>query len=284
MSEDGLTPEELQAETAVALPDKEVVSILDLNVDVDVLLDAASPIDLAAAAQLNVAAALDAAAGASVLAFDSTSYAEVVQDAQIDQLLQANAHAQSDQVSDISQGDEAEPPPPPAEDGETAELGLFEGPLLNVDVDVDVDADLAAPIAGAVAANANVAAPIAASVGANVITWNSDSIAVSAQTAVINQTLQGNTEAFSDQDSAIDQATTQPATVVGSTSRLGELGGTATTSSGDSSSDSTAGTTASTSDSSSSGDSSSTGTTSSGSTSSSSGSTSGSSSSSGSGT
>ena len=31
----GLTPEELAAEEVTALPDKEVVSILDLNVDVD---------------------------------------------------------------------------------------------------------------------------------------------------------------------------------------------------------------------------------------------------------
>ena len=72
MINDGLTPEELQAESAIALPDKEVVSILDLNVDVDVFLDAASPIDLAAAAQLNVAAPIEAAAGANVLAVDST--------------------------------------------------------------------------------------------------------------------------------------------------------------------------------------------------------------------
>src|SRR5215213_7488969 len=108
MSEDGLTPEELQAEIAVALPDKEVVSILDLNVDVDVLIDAASPIDLAAAAQLNVAAAIDAA-GASVLAFDSTASAENHQETMVTQLLQADAFARSIQDSDISQGDEAEP-------------------------------------------------------------------------------------------------------------------------------------------------------------------------------
>jgi hypothetical protein len=273
MSDKGLTPDELQAEIGIALPDKEVVSILDLNVDVDVLLDAASPIDLAAAAQLNVAAAIDAAAGASVLAFDSSAYAEVQQETMITQLLDADAFAESNQVSDISQTDEAEPPPTPGEEV-TPELGLFEGPLLNVDVDVDVDADLAAPIAGAVAANANVGAPISASVGANVITWNSDTTAVSAQTAIIDQQLIGVADATSNQQSSLDQGTTQPATVVGSTSRMGELGGTdtsdsttATTSSGDSSS----------------GDSSSTGTTSSGSTSSSSGSTSGSSSSSGSG-
>jgi len=274
MTYDGLSPEELQAEIGIALPDKEVVSILDLNVDVDVLLDAASPIDLAAAAQLNVGAALDAAAGASVLAFDSTAHADVQQETMITQILHADAIAESNQVSDINQTDAAEPLPPPTDDGTTPELGLFEGPLLNVDVDVDVDADLAAPIAGAVAANANVAAPIDASVGANVITWNSDTTAVSAQTAIIHQELVGEANALSNQQSSLDQGTTQPDTVLGSTSRLGELGGTdtsdsttATMSSGDSSSDSTAGTTASTSDSSSSGDSSSTGTTSSGSTS-----------------
>src|SRR5215208_4686777 len=111
MSADGLTPEELQAETAIALPDKEVVSILDLNVDVDVVLDAASPIDLAVAAQLNGAAAIDAAAGASV--------------------------------------------------------------------------------------------------GANVITWNSDTTAFSSPTAIIDQKLTGLADAYSNQDSTIDQATTQ---------------------------------------------------------------------------
>ena len=49
MSISGLTPDEIEAEVATALPDKEVVSILDLNVDVDVFLDVASPIDLAVA-------------------------------------------------------------------------------------------------------------------------------------------------------------------------------------------------------------------------------------------
>ena len=39
MSDQGLTAEELLAESATALPDKEVVSILDLNVDVDVFIE-----------------------------------------------------------------------------------------------------------------------------------------------------------------------------------------------------------------------------------------------------
>jgi len=55
MSDEGLTVEEIEAEFVTALPDKEVVSILDLNVDVDVFIDAASPIDLAAAANTRCA-------------------------------------------------------------------------------------------------------------------------------------------------------------------------------------------------------------------------------------
>src|SRR5688572_27799106 len=103
MSNQGLTPEELQAEIATALPDKEVVSILDLNVDVDVFLDVASPIDLAVAAQLNVGAPIDAAAGANVLSFNSTAGALVEQDATINQALAADAIAFSDQDSSIDQ-------------------------------------------------------------------------------------------------------------------------------------------------------------------------------------
>ena len=48
--------DEIEAEDAVALPNKEVLSLLDVNADVDLGLDLAAPIDLAAAANLNVAA------------------------------------------------------------------------------------------------------------------------------------------------------------------------------------------------------------------------------------
>ena len=56
----GLSDEELAAQGATALPDKEVVSILDLNADIDLAIDAAAPIDLAVAANANVAAPIDA--------------------------------------------------------------------------------------------------------------------------------------------------------------------------------------------------------------------------------
>ena len=45
--DEGLSAEELGAEGVTALPDKEVVSILDLNADIDLAIDAAAPIDLA---------------------------------------------------------------------------------------------------------------------------------------------------------------------------------------------------------------------------------------------
>jgi hypothetical protein len=57
-------------------------------------------------------------------------------------------------------------------------------------VQVGIDADLAAPIAGAVAANANVAAPVSAAVSANIGTIDSDSIALASQNAVISQHLE----------------------------------------------------------------------------------------------
>jgi hypothetical protein len=223
MSSQGLTPEEIEAEVATALPDKEVVTILDLNVDVDVFIDAAAPIDLAAAAQLNVAAPLEASAAANVLSEGSGAQAETIQTASVNQVLLADAYAQADQTSDIGQADEADgdPAPPPPDDGGTVEVGdlaTLEGPLLNVDVNVDLDTDLAAPIAGAVAANANVAAPIDAAVAANVGSVDSDAIAFSNQDAVINQRLEGVASANAVQDSTIDQGTTQPDSTTGETS------------------------------------------------------------------
>ncbi|MFD0853021.1 hypothetical protein ACFQ07_12350, partial [Actinomadura adrarensis] len=75
MSAPDLTPlsmDELSAESATALPTKEVISLLDLNVDLDLGLDLSSPIDLAVAANANVAAPISAAVGANVLSTGST--------------------------------------------------------------------------------------------------------------------------------------------------------------------------------------------------------------------
>ena len=60
-----------------------------------------------------------------------------------------------------------------------------------MNADINANAHLAAPVAGAVAANANVAAPIDASASANVASVDSTSTAVSDQSALISQHLDG---------------------------------------------------------------------------------------------
>ncbi|MGH9084553.1 MAG: peptidoglycan-binding protein, partial [Acidimicrobiales bacterium] len=62
-----LSREDLEAEAGTALPAKEVLSLLDLNVDLDLGLDLAAPIDLAVAANANVVAPIDAAVSANIL-------------------------------------------------------------------------------------------------------------------------------------------------------------------------------------------------------------------------
>ena len=99
----GLSDEELSAHGATALPDKEVVSILDLNADINLAIDAAAPIDLAVAANANVAAPIDAAVGANVGSVGSDAIAVSQQDAIINQDITGSAEATSDQQSDIQQ-------------------------------------------------------------------------------------------------------------------------------------------------------------------------------------
>ncbi|MGY1640578.1 hypothetical protein ACI782_05520 [Geodermatophilus sp. SYSU D00703] len=217
-----LSPEELAAETAAPLPDKEVVSLLDLNADLDLAIDAAAPIDLAVAANANVAAPIDAAVAANVLSTDSTAQALADQGALIDQGITGEATATAPQDSTIDQvgndaaagdaavpsGDAAAVPAPTAPDGGagTTEVGdALSGDLLDVDVDLNADADIAAPIAGAVAANANVAAPIDAAVAANVGSVGSEAVAVAQQDAIITQDINADATATADQQSSIDQ-------------------------------------------------------------------------------
>jgi hypothetical protein len=203
----GLTPEELAAEEVTALPDKEVASILDLNVDADIALDLAAPIDLAVAANANVAAPIDAAVGANVLSVGSTAQALSDQGVMITQDIVGDSTATSTQASDIDQTNDTveepapiPPAPTPVEPGD-----MLSGDVLSVDVNIAADADLTAPIAGAVAANANVAAPIDAAAAANVGSIASSATAVSIQDAIIDQSIEGDSTATADQDSEISQ-------------------------------------------------------------------------------
>ncbi|NIK58660.1 peptidoglycan-binding protein [Kribbella shirazensis] len=294
MSEDAelvpLSDEELSAQVGSVLPDKEVVSILDLNVDLALAIDAAAPIELAVAANANVAAPIDAAVGANILSSGSEAQALADQGVLITQGIDADATAHAVQVSGIDQsndvvdagsstpvqggaadststndastndastndasrsdastsdapsdGSSGEPDPAsvadttaggtetPSEEstGTTGAAGvepaadaavvpdtgletpdtsqLLDGNLLNVNVNIDADVDLAAPIAGAVAANANVAAPIDAAVAANIGAVDSQSVAIAQQDAIINQNITGSATADAEQTSEIEQ-------------------------------------------------------------------------------
>ncbi|CAI3802853.1 peptidoglycan-binding protein [Pseudarthrobacter sp. MM222] len=234
-TEQELTPlseDELMAEAGTALPDKEVASVLDLNADLDLGINAAAPIDLAVAANANVAAPIDAAASANILSFGSESQALADQGVIINQGIEADATAESAQDSTIDQAtgtaddgaDTGSAEPGAAEPGTTAPdtaapgstapdlgalptdaAGAVNSNLLNVNVDLAADADIAAPINGAVAANANVAAPIDAAVAANIGSIDSDAFAVAQQDAIINQDIEGEATAAADQQSDLRQ-------------------------------------------------------------------------------
>lgn len=205
-----LSPEELAAETGAALPDKEVMSLLDLNADLNIALDAAAPIDLGVAANANAAAPIEASVAANILSAGSTAVADAHQAAVIDQDITGNAVAHAPQVSSIDQtGDTAPAPTDAAAPAEAtapaATSGPLDGNLLNVNVNLDGKLDLAAPIDGAVAAQANVAAPIDASAAANVGSIDSVASASSDQAALITQHITGDATATADQQSTIQQ-------------------------------------------------------------------------------
>jgi hypothetical protein len=117
-----LTPEELAAESGSELPDKEVVSLLDLNANLDLALDAAAPIDLAIGANANVAAPIEASVGANVLSTGSTAGAEAVQVGEIHQGITGDATATSAQHSSIVQGADTTQPVAP-DSPRTLEVG-----------------------------------------------------------------------------------------------------------------------------------------------------------------
>ena len=215
---DRLTPEELAAEAATALPDKEVMSLLDLNADLALTLDTAAPIDLAVGANANVAAPIDAAVNANVLSPDALSSATASQASELHQGIVGNATATADQGSSVAQTD-------PVATGGTTDGGTTttvgdptDGNLLNINVNLDGQLHLASPIDGAVAANANVAAPIDAAVSANIGSPGAQSVAVSEQSALIDQSITGDATATGDQTADVSQGTpTAPADPTGTT-------------------------------------------------------------------
>jgi hypothetical protein len=233
--------EEIDAENAVTLPSKEVMSLLDVNANVDLGLDLAAPVDLAVAANLNVAAPIEAAAAANVLSANAEAVSIAQQHGSIDQAISGSAEATAPQHAEIDQGDTPETGDatvqpgttdgtqspaddatgtvggvPAAVDGETGEVAdpaagavdslLQGGSLLDAEVNIHADADVTAPINGAVAANANVAAPIDAAVAANIGSDNAVAQALADQEVDIHQSLDDvSAEATAEQDSTIEQ-------------------------------------------------------------------------------
>ena len=88
---DRVSMDEIEAEDAVSLPNKEVMSLLDVNANVDLGLDLAAPVDLAVAANLNVAAPIEAAAAANVLSPDAQAVSLAHQHGSIDQGISGSA-------------------------------------------------------------------------------------------------------------------------------------------------------------------------------------------------
>jgi hypothetical protein len=122
MADKGLTPAELDAQDAAALPDREAMStldptagldasqlldtsLLDLDVNVDLDADAAAPINAGIAANANIAAPIDAAVSANIASPDADSVAIAQQTSVINQDLDGVAIADPDQASDIAQGE-----------------------------------------------------------------------------------------------------------------------------------------------------------------------------------
>jgi hypothetical protein len=103
-----LSAEELAGQGATPLPDKEVISILDLAADVDLAIDGAAPIDLAVALNANVVAPINGSVSANLLSDGSISQALADQGVQVTQNVDADAIATGIQDSTIDQGDTVE--------------------------------------------------------------------------------------------------------------------------------------------------------------------------------
>ena len=99
----GLSEQELNQQQASTLPDRDAMSLLDVNADLDLSLDLAAPVDAAIAANANVAAPIDAAVAANVGSVGSDAVAVSQQDAIINQDVTGSAEATSEQSSDIEQ-------------------------------------------------------------------------------------------------------------------------------------------------------------------------------------
>src|ERR671917_820033 len=105
-AQQGLSQNELAAQQAADLPDREAMTtLLDLDANLDLALDLAAPVSAAVAANANAAVPIDAAVSANALSPDATSLATADQDSMLQQLLAGEALATATQDSAIGQGE-----------------------------------------------------------------------------------------------------------------------------------------------------------------------------------
>jgi hypothetical protein len=100
----GLSDQELEAQQATDLPDREAMSLLDLNANINLPIDLTAPVQAGIAANANVAAPIDAAVSANLGSDSGISEALAPQTAIVHQSLDGTATASGTQVSSIDQG------------------------------------------------------------------------------------------------------------------------------------------------------------------------------------
>jgi len=100
----GLSDQEIEAQQATDLPDREAMSLLDVVADLNLDLNLAAPIDAGVAANANAAVPIDASVSANVASVGSQSLANAPTSSTISQTLQGTAIAVPNQTSDINQG------------------------------------------------------------------------------------------------------------------------------------------------------------------------------------
>jgi hypothetical protein len=171
--ERGLSPEELEAESAEALPERAAMSTIN-------------PDPTAGAAD----AVVDVVDGAASDTPDGTvgTVGDAVGDVG-DTVGGVGGAVGGIEVPDV---------------GDTVD-SITNQNLLDLDVNVDADVDGAAPVNAGVAANANAALPIDAAVSANTLSPGAQSLAAAEQASGISQNIEADAIANSTQDSTIGQ-------------------------------------------------------------------------------
>jgi hypothetical protein len=104
VDKNGLSDQEMDAQQATDLPDREAMSLLNVVADLNLDLDLAAPVDAGVAANANAGVPVDASVGANVGSVGSQALANSPSSSTLSQSLQGTAVAEPSQTSQISQG------------------------------------------------------------------------------------------------------------------------------------------------------------------------------------